>query len=290
MQLFPPPEDKKYIPAQMMLSKVIEPVISIRGYKPSLCGISTAEASFHLYERYWDILKTSRGNIPMVIDAFYRNDNKKIEDVLQRMFQECAKVIADFLYTAVSLAKGKFESDDSKKLEEIPLEKLIPIYRPWFTPMPEAYSHNCLIENFNLNENFKPVPLTLLMEKESKRKPVTFKRGIGTGGGFNFRKDSGFNYRIGYDIPADVFNQFRVTAGLNCLLENEDRVKLQVHWNKKIAYDTGIITGKEPVKEAIIDVSQGGILELVFKRIGAGYPGVHVVWGNPLLCKNKKGN
>ena len=288
MQLFPPPEDKKYAPAQQtVLSQMQEPKIAIAGYKPRFLGTSLVEASFHLYERYWSTLRTSRGNVAGVINAFYRSDKKKMNNALRIMLKEGARVIADLFYTAVSLGKGRFEPEDLEKLREVPLENLTPLYRPWYTPMP-IYSHNCLIRNFNLNEKLKPVPLTVLMKKNGKTAPVTFKNGIGTGGGWNFKKDSGINYKIGYSIPANIFSKFKVVPGLNCLLENKGKVKLQIYWNGKVVYDTEVISGKEPAHEALIDVSKGGVLELVFKRIGSGYPEIHVVWGNPVLSRSKK--
>ncbi len=130
-------------------------------------------------------------------------------------------------------------------------------------------------------------PLIINFHRILSNYPVTFKNGIGTGGGWNFKKDSGVNYKIGYSIPSNIFSEFRVVAGANTLLQNKGKIKLQVCWNKKVAYDTGVTTGREPVHEAIVNVSKGGILELVFKRIGPGYPEIHVVWGNPVLLRRR---
>lgn len=287
MQLFPAPVEKRYVPAQMILSQLKEPELSITGYKPLLLGASPTEAAFHLYERYWDVLRTSRANVVRVINGFYSDNNEEMNGALKVMLKEGARVIADSFYTAICLGKGYFESEAVKKLQEVHLENLTPLYRPWYTPMPKVYGHNCLIKNCNLNENFQPVPLTLLMKKDKESTQVTFKNGLGTGGGFDFKKDQGFNYKIGYDIPRGIFSQFKVIAGLNALLKNEGRFNLQIHWNGEIAYSTGVISGEELANEAIVDVSKGGILDLVFRKIGSGYPEVHVVWGNPALIRSR---
>jgi len=286
LQLFPAPENEKFRPVQqMVLSRPDEPEISLKDYKPRLLGLSPVEAAFHLYERYWDVLRTTRGNIAKVIEAFYADDIRKMNGIIRVMLAESTRAVADMFYTALSIEKKRFKSSELEKSREVHLEKLTPLYRPWYTTTSRGYTHNCLIENFNLDENFRPVRLSVLMKVNGKIKPVAFQHGIGTGGGWDFKKDKGVDYKIGYAIPAGVYDEFKVVAGLNCRLANKGNVRLQICWNGRKVWDSGLISGKEPMGELTVNVVRGGILDLVFKASGALKEEVHVVWGNPILSK-----
>jgi len=282
MQFYPPPPEKAHVPAPLVLDGTYgdqsgQARADIPGYKPRLLGATPAEAAFYTYERYWDQLLSARGHVCNIIEAYYADDVEGIRQHMSIMVKESARVTADIIYTATCMAKGRFSAAEVERFKVVSLVDVTPSYKPTYMPPARLYSHFPVIEDANLNMKRELVPLTLLMKKSGKVAPVEFKRGFGSG--------CGSSMTMYWNVPADVFSEFRITVGLNAKLESGRKIRMLVKYNEATVYDSGPVTNKEPAKEVVVDVSRGGKLTLRAIRVGKGYAVNHLVWGNPVLFR-----
>jgi len=282
MQLYPPPPEKAHKPAPLVLdgslgdqSGQTEPRIG--GYKPRLLGTTPEEAAFHTYERYWDQLRSARGRVCNIVEAYYADDDERIRKNMSAMISESARITADILYTASCIAAARFKKEEVDRLKVVRLNDVTATSKPTYMPPARLYSHHPVIEDANLDMKRNLVPLTVLMEKQGKTVPVTFAHGFGTG--------CGSRCTMVWDIPAGVFGEFRVVPGMNALLKSGKKCRILVKLDNQTLYDSGPVSEKDVAREVVVDMSKGGRLELCAIRVGTGYAVNHLVWGNPVLIR-----
>lgn len=278
-QLFPAPDKIIYPYRGVLPSGGTQTNAAIPGYHPKLLGTTAKEAAFRMYGRYWDILVSSRSGAVKIIRAYNKDDIKAAVIHSDETLQFCAQVVADMFYTAACIGTGRFDTGEIAATEVTRVEDLIPLVRPWrLTPGTLAYSYDCIKKYAVYDNKFNWFPLSLLMERDGKTEKVVFEKGFSTAQ----------NSRIMWKIPGGIYDRMEVVPGLSADVPGKGNINIKISLDEKVVFETGPITGKEPVRLASIDIFLGGNLEFYAEVVGERYPAAYVVYGNPVLIRAHK--
>lgn len=275
------PEDQSWNRApQSIIGVDSDPrfVVRLDGYRPQLLGMHPKEVAFHLYVRSCRLRRMARKALPAMLTRVYAGDVGGAAEAAIPPAVEDAKLVADMFFTCFALAAERFEPGAAEALEMTDLTSLVPITAPALINFPYRFSP--LAYGCSVNMKREPVPLQLwLSEADGQKREVVLPKGIGTG-----------CCRFSYEIPADVFREFRCTAGLHSQLglhPSGAKLRLTVRFGGKDAFHSGVLEAGSPAQQVAISVAAGGTLEF----ISEGHPGQtgneanHAVWGEPVLIR-----
>lgn len=283
-QLFPPPPEKINDPIGLVfcgtiLSSGTQTNAAIPEYRPKLLGTTAKEAAFCMYRRFWDLLISSRSSAVKITRAYYAGNRKGVVTHMDEELKFCAQVVADMFYTAACIGTGRFDTGEIAATEVTRVEDMVPLVRPWcLTPGAWAYSHDCIKKYAVYDDKFNRFPLSVLMERNGKTEKVVFEKGFSTAQ----------NSRIMWKIPGGIYDRMEVVPGLSADVPSKGNINIKISLDKKVVFETGPITGKEPAQPALIDIFRGGSLEFYAEVVGEGYPTAYVVYGNPVLVRTHK--
>ena len=283
-QLLPAPVHMPLTPAATMLSSPPKGFLmeskrecfEIPDYRLRLLGRTPAEASFHLYERYRDMLENSRAQLVPYIQACQRDDVGGAFDAMRAMGTCNAKLIADMFHTVLCMSRDRFDPGDVKALRMTDVTGVRPAAAPSYLWPP--YRFTPIVPNVALDRKRNPVPLKL-NEPEVNGEPVlrTFTKGFSMGGHLK--------WTLAYDLPRGVFSTFRCWWGLHPELSKEGKGTLWVTFGKAKVADLGTLTGDSPARRIEVDVRSGGRLTFHFDdptKIWNNWRST-VVFGEPVL-------
>jgi hypothetical protein len=266
--LLPPPDQKK---SAAQLHTVLENTINSFSleYKPVLLGFTPAEISFNLLERFTDMLEYAISFVHPILTAFYSDDHVAIAGLLTECVEYSAKVLADFIYSVMLAGTEKPELDQG--LENAVLSEYTPLERSAWMPFPYQYAE-IRKSPWSLDKKYEPVPLALLIDGREK----TFSHGIGAGPPF----------QAIYQLPENVYRQFRSTVGINCRLGTEAGIVFEVIGDGSLLTRT-VCNDVNDAQVLQCDISE--VRTLIIKITAAGsvaWPSnTHAVWGIPELIK-----
>ena len=259
-------------------TKILRFVVRLGDYRPQLLGMHAEEVAFRLYQRCCRLRQTARKALPAMLTRVYAGDVGSAVAATVPPAVEDAKLVADLFFTCFALAAGQFDPADAKALETLDLTALVPIAAPALITFPYRFSP--LAYGCSVNMNREPVPLRLwLQEGDGPRREVVLAKGIGTG-----------CCRFSYEIPKDVFREFRCTAGLHSQLglhPSGANLRLTIRFGGQTVFDSGVLAAGSLAQKAAFPVAAGGTLEF----ISEGRPGLngneanHAVWGEPVLVR-----
>jgi len=254
--------------------------VDISGYAPKLLGEHPREVAFRLYQRVCMVRRAARKALPAIFAKTYAGDLDGAARAAVVPANIDAKIIADMYYTCFSLANDRVDAAEVKKLETFDLTSLVPHKVPALIPMPYRFSP--LAYGVSVNRKRQPVPMTLFIEEGGQKKEVTFKKGIATS-----------CCTFSYEIPANVFKEFRCWAGLHSQLSREGKpanLRLKIKLKGKTVFDSGKLTAGSTAKKVVIPMAGGGMLSFT----SSGNPGLpnnysnQTVWANPVFVRLPK--
>ncbi len=240
-------------------------------YKPRLLGLSPSEISFNMFERFTDMLENSISFIIPALDAFYSDNDELLAQRLTTCCKFASEVVADFIYSVISVAKGQPDLTERELLNTISLSEFTPVKRTAWAPPPYMYSE-IRKSPWNLNKQYEPAQLVLAIDGEEK----IFEKGFGIGAPFI----------MSYFLPIGIYTEFSSTVGINCVLGAGTGVIFKVLGDgielTSVKCDT-----VNDTKTINCDVANVHKLTLEIIPLGdVPCPAnVHAVWGNPQLHK-----
>ncbi|MFA7159994.1 MAG: hypothetical protein WC299_11885 [Kiritimatiellia bacterium] len=250
--------------------------IDIAGYRPALLGLTPAEAAFHLHRRHAEVTLASRARTPGMVALARAGRWKKAAALLAETEKEGAKISADILFTALSMARRRFSEQDRRTLARVDLALFPPVDAPSLLSAPYGFSP--VARGYALSDRGRKMPLLLRRPTGGLKQPL--RSGLATGAHI-------FGYRIAWILPAGVYRSFRVFCGLHPDLSLAGSAAvLNLKFRGK-TFARGRFAAGEPGMEARCSVWSGGMLELALEnslKTGiAGRP--QIVWGNLALAK-----
>jgi hypothetical protein len=243
-------------------------------YTPQLLGCTPVEISFNMLERFTDMLENSISFIIPLLDAFYSDNDKLLAQRLTACGKFASEIVADFIYSVISIAKEQLDATESELLNSISLSEFTPIKRTAWALPPYIYSE-IRKAPWNLNKQYAPVPLALLIDEKEK----IFEKGFGIGPPFT----------MSYLLPVGIYTQFSSTVGINSRLGTASGVTFKVLGNGielvrktcNTINDTQIINCNiENVHKLTLKITPSGNI--------SSSSNSHAVWGNPRLLKNTR--
>jgi hypothetical protein len=251
------PEDQSWNRAPQSIIELDEAprfVVRLGDYRPQLLGMHAEEVAFRLCQRCCRLHQTARKALPAMLTRVYAGDVGGAVAATVPPAVEDAKLVADMFFTCFALAAGQFDPADATALETLDLTALAPLAAPALINVPYRFSP--LAYGCSVNMNREPVPLRLwFQEGEGPRREVVLAKGIGTG-----------CCRFSYEIPKDVFREFRCTAGLHSQLglhPSGANLRLTIRFGSQTVFDSGVLAAGSPAQKVVLPIAVGGRLEFV---------------------------
>lgn len=253
---------------------------AINGYQPQLLGMGPTEAAFHLYRRHIQVLLGSRGQILKMIDLARTNQWEQASELLQTTEQEGAKISADILFTALSMAYERFDATQCQALKTVDLSLMPPLDAPALLSAP--YTFSPVARGYALAPDGRKVPLRLKKATSQGDKIQDIACGLATGTHY-------LGYRLAWLLPVDVYQSFGCQVGLHPdFAIPGSKVSLRIKFRGRTMWHKEF-SQADYAAEVSFAVDQGGLLELVLDdALEAGPTAVspvHIVWGNLQLRK-----
>ena len=243
-------------------------------YKPKLLGCTPAEISFNMLERFTDMLENSISFIIPVLDAFYSDNDELFTERLTTCCKFASEIVADFIYSVISVAKERLDITENELLNSISLSEFTPTKRTAWAPPPYIYSE-IRKSPWSLNKQYEPVQLALLVDGEEK----IFEKGFGIGPPF----------AMSYLLPSKVYTEFSSTIGINSILGTSSGVTFKVlgDGNELARKTCNTINDTQ-----IINCNIANVHKLTLEITPSGdiscSGNSHAVWGKPQLLKNNR--
>ena len=266
-----PCHDRKKMASQFhsVLERKFEPFSM--DYSPELLGLSPAEISFNMLERFTDMVEHSISFIIPLLDAYYCDNDKKLAEILSECGTFSSEIVADFIYSVISVGTQRIGDQERESLASISVSDYTPIERTAWAPTPYPYAE-IRKAPWNLNDRYEPVELRLLLGQNE----IKYEKGFGLGPPFE----------ITYNLPENVYTQFSSIVGINHLLNAEAGLVFAVFGDGvKLAEKKCVsIHDTQSIDCTISHVQQ---LTLTTSAVGnLSWPNnTHAVWGNPTLSK-----
>jgi hypothetical protein len=246
--LIPTPEEFKDRPLHGLVEEG-ELNFGLKDYKPRLLGTSSAEAIFNLIERFNPMVRNSRSQIIPILEGVFNHDSAKADAGRLRAATMDAEVVADALYTLLSIAKGHFDPAEVATLKVRDLSSLTPLevinqsYFPQFTyfsnPYPGYPLRDATLEGGTVRR-----PLILNVVDNGSVTQRTFPHGIGLG-----------TYsRLTYALPERVYDRFECLVGLQPQLGSRGAVIFTIYADGAAIYRSGLMTGQDPAQKVSLRI------------------------------------
>ena len=248
--------------------------VSVAGYKPTLLGTSVNEASWRLMHRVHEGILNARSTTIPIMHALYADDKEAVVKHQLRAATMDAKVVADALFTILSLGDHKYEAAGQSALKQIQIGAFFPLeaaslYYPQsqFSGAPNwGHARSGVI----LAGGSKAMPLKLRMESGDKE----FANGISPVMGKS----------LTFPLPKEVYVRFTVIVGLHPELGAKGRVEFTITGDGK-PLNTVIISGSDPAKMLECDLTSVSQLSLTTNSRGLDAKSNYAIWAEPTLVK-----
>ena len=212
-RLFEYGDDFTKMPSNVMVGDIPAEAVVSPSHTPASLGNSISEAVFILYTHYAATSLRARKLTFQIIQK--RVEGKIATDQFREMFQGSTKLIADVLNTIFHLA-----ADKHVKLPKLYLSDIEPIERPWGIPGP--YRFTTMLKDNAIVADGKSGPLKLTVDGVERE----FEKGMS----FGCHVTTSFIY----DIPKDVFGEFKCFVGLQTEYAKTGNAKVEFLNNGKI--------------------------------------------------------
>lgn len=240
-------------------------------YRPRLLGVTPAEISFRLLDRFTDMIEHAIGFVLPVLDAYYRDEDAILTQTLTRCGRFSSEVLADFIHTLIAVGSGRIDHEELESIRLVDVGALTPLERTAWAPSPYPYAE---IRNapWNLDRQPAPVPLSLLTDGMER----IHEAGFGLGPPF----------QMTYHLPPGIFARFDSAVGLSSRLSAEAGVTFEVWGDDHLLVRASCATTRD-TRTLSCDLAQVKKLTLKITPMGdTVWPShTHAVWGSPRLLK-----
>ena len=275
--LLPPPKDKtkfNYLYGAGGIMDTGDYRIADVEYRPRLLGTSRKDAALRIYQ-HQRLLQRDAGThiIPIVQDMMHGDGNSADEHRAAAALAN-ARHTADVIYTALCLAKSRFDEESSH--DEQPLTDWLPEFRGRMIPHP--YYVTPFLVNQAMDAKRQLHPLAFAVEEPTAK--INTGYGIGTPFSLDFIL-----------APGQVFDRFTCRVGLHPTAGLDGAVVFVVTTNgKELTRTSPIKSGAAPVT---IDVAlpEAEVLKLSLLTIADkdSTPSHNLtVWADPTLHRRRK--
>jgi len=312
--ILPPPDSIKDRLSDCWGITTQEVDIPRTSYRPQLLGLQPAEAMFHFYHRYLDMMKRGLPRISQMLLAVYAGQPAEAQRILSASRLMGIEIISDFIHTAFCIAYDRFDPAEKATLERVDLTRFTPL----ISEMDYLYFHGPYTDgvvDFFANGPLQPRKLEpeLLVVPPGKTQPVLevvrpVLAVLPDSGCANEKRWA----RLVYELPDGCFRRFTCLAGMPprvCVRGRErgaqaaqflngqgadlreqevGRVAVRVLGDDQLLFERNPVMGGDPA--VVIDVPLAGVkrLSLIVEglhRNGGEFWLGHFVWGRPVLTK-----
>jgi hypothetical protein len=251
--------------------------VSIAGYRPVLLGVSVDEASWRLMHRVHEAILNARSTTIPIMQALYGKDQAAVVKHQLRAAEFDARVVADLVYTILSLGANRYESAEEAALQEVKIGSYLPLEAPslyypqseFFSAPNWGYPHSGVI----LAGGNQAMPLRLRLESGEREFPDGISAGMGK--------------TLTFLLPANVYTHFHVIAGLHPELGAKGRVEFVVSGEGK-PLESVILNGTDPARKLECDVTGVSRLQLSLTSRGIDAKSAYAIWAEPVLSKGTR--
>ena len=279
-QFMPPPERMK----GKLLHSLIENgdlKVGIAGYQPRLLGDTVEEASWRLLHRVHEAILNARSTTVPIIQALYADDAAGVKTGQLKAATVDAQVTADAIYTMLSLGAGKFDEHERRSLSSAGLAWLFPVEavslfypQTHFAGAPNwGHAQSGVILEGGMEER----PLKLRFPDEDTVVAREFTEGISPVMG----------KPLTYLLPAGVFQQFTVQAGLHPELGAKGKVEFSISSEGRVLA-SATVGGGDPAQTLACDITGVAKLQLNAISRGPDPKSNYAIWAEPILSKSPK--
>ena len=248
--------------------------VSIQGYHPRLLGTTVDEASWRLMHRVHEEILNARTTTVPIIQALYAADQESVLKHQLRAATMDAQVVADALYTILSLGVQKYADTEQAALKKVLIDTFLPLeaaslYYPqaqFFSSPHWGHPRSGVI----LAGGTQAMPLKLRTESGEKEFPNGISAGMGK--------------PLTFLLPKSVYSHFTVLAGLHPALGTKGRVEFTLSGDGK-PLTTVILNGTDPAHFLDCDVTGVTQLQLTLTSRGVDAKSNYAIWAEPVLTR-----
>ena len=277
-QLDPPPDpdQRGFVSLHYLFENEDTPYpCDLTAYRPALMGRAVDEALFHLRERYFDIERAKLATVLPYLRALYQRDAEAARRAQAITGNATGEVLADFLFTVLSMASKTFDRASCDRLKSVHLSDVTCSASK--AGVCDAY-FGAAIKDASLGEftdfGWPRKPLALRTADGEK----TFARGLGMG----------IKMRVSYDLKG-LFTRFHCLVGVHPTLGREGQMAFAVEVDGRTVFDSGTMTARDEARALEIPLDGARTLTLITNRTverpgssGRRTPD-HGVWADPVL-------
>ncbi len=281
-QFLPPSEGMK---GQLLHSPIEsgDLVVSIPDYQAKLLGVTVEEAAWRLLHRVNEGILNARSTTIPIIQALYAEDAKAVKKWQLKAATMDAQIVADALYTILSIGSGKIVQEDRRDLQKIQISGHLPLEaESLYYPQSQFFSKpnwGCPQSGLILAQGKQVTPLSLRIEDAGAMKVKAFAKGISAGMGKS----------LTFLLPKGVYQNFRVWAGLHPDLGKQGRVEFAIIGDGKTLVSV-TVDGSEPAR--LMQCKVDGLKQIELKLSAPRADGIKVdaknnyaIWAEPTLLK-----
>ncbi len=248
--------------------------IAIDDYQPALLGLTVEEASWRLMHRLHEAVINARSTTIPIIQALYAEDAESVTTHQLKAATEDARVVADALYTLISLGSEKFEEAERAPLKTVKIGAFFPVeaaslYYPqsqFFGQPHWGHPRSGVV----LAGGTQAMPLKLRLESGENE----FTNGI----------SAGMGKTLTFPLPEKVYARFTVLAGLHPELGEKGRVEFTVSGDDKPLASV-ILNGTDPARLLECDLSGVSRIQLTLTSRGLDARSNYAIWADPVVTK-----
>ena len=250
---------------------------AIAGYRPRLFGVTAEEAGANFIDRYVELLLHARSLLFPLARCAYRGRDARAAVLRRKAAMACARVYADYLYTATCLGAQRFEARDVRRLRTLKLTDRWPFRQTAWAPAPYFETGPLSMRGINLDMKRSPVPCALKVAGAGEDRVVRFREALGAGAYYEYH----------FRVPAGVYGKFTALAGIHATLGARRSIDFEVKLDGKSAWRATVKPG-EPARAIDLDSHGCRDIQLIASGPWLTEPDGadnHVVWAEPRLIK-----
>jgi hypothetical protein len=246
-------------------------------YQPRLYGTTAEEAGANFVARYVDLTLQARRLLFPLANCLYRGKEERAAALRNKAATMCAKVLADYLYTATCLGAQRFEERDRRRLRVLKLADRWPYRQTAWAPAPYFEPGPMRLRGINLDMARNPVPCSLNVADAGGVRAERCREALGAGAYFEYH----------YRVPRGVYGRFTARVGIHATLGAQRSIDFEVKLDGQSAWQKTIRPG-EPAEA--IDIVAGGCRDIQLISSGPWLTDPdgnnnHVVWDEPRLIR-----
>jgi len=252
----------------------------LNGYRPILFGRTPNEAASRFMDRYIGLTLYARKLLFPLARCAYENREREAQRLRRQAAEECARVLADFLYTATCMGLKRFSTADLRRLRVLQLTDRWPYRQTAWAPFPYFEPAPYMLRGTNLDSKRRPVPCRLYVR--DGRGPLrirTFREALGSGAFFEYH----------FRVPARTFTRLTGWVGIHASLGAQRPIQAEIRLNGRSVFRQMVWPGAPAIR---FDLPARGCRNVQFIASGPiltdpDGSNNHVVWAEPRLIDER---